>query len=90
MAEIRLTGTKEEIDETLNQLAQAGFTWLATGKYYQRYENNHRFSYYLIGITKESEEWPQKNDCLVPPQNFSSHLSSGSIIQHSEPRPLAS
>ena len=47
---LRLTGTKAEVDNTLTALNQKGFRWNSNGKYYPQRGNSSEFSYYLNDV----------------------------------------
>jgi hypothetical protein len=47
---LRLTGTRAEVENTLTTLSQRGFQWNSNGKYYPQRGNSNEFSYYLNDV----------------------------------------
>jgi hypothetical protein len=47
---LRLTGTRAEVENTLTALTQRGFQWNSDGKYYPQQGNSNEFSYYLNDV----------------------------------------
>lgn len=47
---LRLTGTRTEIENTLTALTQRGFQWNSNGKYYLQRSNSSEASYYLNDV----------------------------------------
>jgi hypothetical protein len=44
---VRLTGSKEEIEQVLTALKTQGYRWEANSKYYPQRGESSKFSYYL-------------------------------------------
>lgn len=50
LLDVRLVGTKSEIEGLLSILNQAGVEWKTSGHFYPRIGELDRFSYYLDGV----------------------------------------
>lgn len=49
--DMRLTGTKVEIDYTLASLKACGHKWTSNNKYYPQRNETNKFAYYINDVT---------------------------------------
>jgi hypothetical protein len=61
---LRLTGARAELENTLNSLNQKGFRWTSNNKYYPQRGNSNECSYYLNDVQLPA---PTETVALPPP-----------------------
>ena len=71
---VRLTGSKEEIEQVLTALKTQGYTWEANSKYYPQRGESNKFSYYLNNFVRAT----------VAPMSANPDISTPVLLQ---PRP---
>jgi hypothetical protein len=64
---VRLTGSKEEIEQVLTALKTQGYTWEGNSKYYPQRGENNKFSYYLNNFVRATVAPMSRNPDISTP-----------------------